>query len=318
MFFVAHPDLDKREVARALAMLDEADGAMTEATDLFPAEPHEGPCRICGEEKVLDAQEHVPPRGAFNKHRGREVDVVGSVGSDSLDEEPSGRVIQGGVRGYTICGECNNLTGARYGREYQEWARWGIAALRSTGMTPAEIDEVVGYPTVDVGFRDVYPGRFIRQVLSLMLSISGSPALGERYPDVRDLVLAGAPRALPEPLRIYFNLYADGRSRIAGGPNGHAWFSHEEDVWRRILKVSFPPLSTILLIEGPPDPSLGVDITLMTEMDVDARAGEVHFEGLLIGFGHKPFPGDFRTRGQLISQRDTADTDTDPDERIRT
>jgi hypothetical protein len=69
------------------------------------------------------------------------------------------------------------------------------------------------------------------------------------------------------------------------------------------------PLSTILLTDGPPDPYLGIDISQFTTIPVDAKSAEIRADGILIGFGHKPFPGDFRTKGQLLAQRDVDGTD---------
>lgn len=273
-----------------------------EGEEMLPASRRVGPCRICGVVAEL-TEEHIPPRGAFNKSRTQAYDIDDLIGNDDLDSPPTGLTVQGGMRGYVLCESCNNITGTNWGREYQEWARRGVATLVSTGKTPEELDVVDGYLYQKVSFLQVYPGRFIRQVISHMLTISCGPQLGERFPSLRDLALGGEPQPLPDPLRIYLNLYADNASRIAGGPSGQGAYSGDEDVWRWLLELSYAPLSTIMLIEGPPDPYLGVDITEFTTVPVDVVTDELQAE-LPIGFGHKPFPGDFRTKGQLLAGRD--------------
>lgn len=303
---VANPAADPAWLNAAVAGLPPA-ALAGGGPPLFPPAKHVGACRICGRVTEL-TEEHLPPRGAFNKQRHQEVPVDEVLGADDLDPEGGGRILQGGIRGYMLCGDCNGFTG-RWGREYQGWAGRAFRMIASTGKAPADIDETDGYPYIAAAFLNVYPGRFIRQVLSMMLSISGSPELGERYPQLRELVLGGPPRQLPDPLRVYLNLYAHHVSRIAGGRAGQGRFDADQGVWRWLLEVSFVPLSTILVINGPPDPELGLDITSFTECDPDVKSAEIDFEGLRIGFGHKPFPGDFRTKGQLLAQRDTADSD---------
>ena len=297
------------QIESVLAKVPAAAVSGSGETEMFPTKRHVGPCRICGTVTEL-TEEHIPPRGAFNKQRMEAFGLDELLGREDLEPPTNGQVSQGGIRGYVLCEPCNNLTGTRWGREYQEWAYRGAMAIQATGKTPSEIDEFDGYPYQGVGFRNVYPGRFVRQVISHMLSISAGPELGERFPDLRELALGGDPRELPDPLRIYLNLYAHNAARIAGGPTGQGTYSGTEDVWRWLLELSFAPLSTILLIDGPPDPYLGIDITDFTTIDVDAKSDEIRAEdGILIGFGHKPFPGDFRTKGQLLAQRDLAGSD---------
>jgi hypothetical protein len=204
-----------------------------------------------------------------------------------------------------LCRSCNNATG-RWGREYQEWARRAILLFNGLPTPVDELDASDGYPYVSVEFKQVYPARFVRQVIAMMLSVSGSAELGRRHPELVDLALGGPASPLPPPLRLYFNLYPDSTARIAGGPHGQGVYSHEAGAWRWMLEVSFAPLATILLLEGPPDAGLGVEISQLTEWKLDQRS-DLKFDDLLIGFGHKPFPGDYRSRGRLIADQDLED-----------
>lgn len=299
---VGPPNVDTEQVR---AMLDQLgmDAESDSAESLFPGGPRTGRCRVCGEKRDL-TEEHIPPRGAYNKQRVQSVAVEAVIGRDDLDVPDEGQVVQGGVRGHTLCEDCNNLTG-RWGREYQVWAGAFMHLLRSQPKLPPEVDEEPGFPAFpEVVLKDVYGGRFVRQVLSMMLTISGSADLGDRIPDLRQLVLGGPPRQLPDPLRLYFLLYGSGNGRFAGGPKGQAWSS--SSVLRRVMSIDFPPMAFLLLLEGTEITDLGVDISSLTEWDVD-RKSDLRFENLPLGFGNKPWPADYRTKGQMRADADEAE-----------
>lgn len=282
-------------------MLSEVGAPEEAGEELFPPGPRQGNCRICGTFADL-TEEHLPPRGAFNNRRGRDVPVEALLGREELDDPEEGRWVQGGIRGHVLCHACNNRTG-RFGREYQEWAGRAMYLLSRQPILPPEVDERAGWPSFpSVTFERVYPGRLVRQVLSMMLTISASPSLARRYPDLAELALGEAPRPLPEPLRLYFLLYGDYRGRIVGGPQGQIWFDGDGQVLRRVLSIDFPPLAFILSIAGPPIEDVGVDISVFSEYALDRRC-DVTFTDLQLGFGHKPWPCDYRTKGQLIADR---------------
>ncbi len=293
---VGPPNANPEEIQRLLGEVGIEASESDE--ELFPRGPRMARCRICGEERDL-TEEHIPPRGSYNKQRVRSVAIESVIGRQDLDVPDEGQVVQGGVSGFTLCGPCNNLTG-RWGREYQLWAGVFMHLLRSQPKLPPEVDEEPGFPAFsEVVLKDLYAGRFVRQVLSMMLTISGSADLGDRIPDLRELVLGGAPRPLPNPLRLYFLLYGSGNGRYAGGPRGQAWMS--SGVVRRVLSIDFPPMAFLMVLEGPEIDDLGVDISALTEWAVD-RQSDVQFENLPLGFGNKPWPADYRTKGQMRAE----------------
>ena len=150
---VAPPGVDESSVAE---MLETIGTQASTAGELFPNAAHEGPCRICGETRML-TEEHIPPRGAFNKERGRTVEVGALLNREELAMPDEGEVFQGGISGFTLCEECNNLTGTRWGREYQEWARRAAWLMRSQPQLPPEVDETPGYARFpSVTFKEVF------------------------------------------------------------------------------------------------------------------------------------------------------------------
>lgn len=64
-FIVANPNITV-EALRELLDTIAVDSETQDEADLFPRRPWEGPCRVCGRIGRL-AEEHLPPRGAFNK-----------------------------------------------------------------------------------------------------------------------------------------------------------------------------------------------------------------------------------------------------------
>lgn len=279
------------EIDAALGSIDDADGPM------LPTEKHIGPCRVCGSVEEL-TDEHVPPRGAFNKERSQELSLDDSLGRDDLTQPDGGAWSQGGISGYTLCKRCNN---PRWTREYQDWAMVVAAVISRAYQLNGDLDQIVGYPgAADVTFKGRYPGRFVRQVISMFLSISGGPELAETYPDLRALVMGDTPRELPSPLRLYFQAYAGPTSRFVGG-RGAIKANVETGEIQRLMAIDFPPMGFILLLEGPPLDQ-GLDISPFSMIDPDQKLDPTA-EFLAIGFGHKPFPADYRTKATMMAER---------------
>ena len=300
---VCHPSVDREELAGLLDQIEPEILASEDEGELLPRKTHTGPCRICGRVAEL-TREHIPPRSALNRDS-----VVFSEGDALFDEglltQPkSGRQIQGGLSAYVLCDSCNNFTGTKYVREYQEWVlrgAGGISDIHDQQLSLDQINASADQFPIDAVFRDVYPGRFVRQVISMMMSVSGGPELGQRFPDLRNLALGGIPRELPEPLRIYLDLFAGPGGRIAGGRSGH--FVGTAGVLRQVLEICYPPFALILLIGGTPDPNLGCDISFFTDIDLEHKT-EVEFSDLRIGFNNSNAPTDSRTLGQIEGNRE--------------
>jgi hypothetical protein len=134
------------EMEAALVSIDAA-GAM------LPSERWTGRCYVCGKTADL-TEEHIPPRSAFNKERTRKISLDDMLGRDELEVPDSGEVTQGGIRGFTLCDSCNNLTGVRWGREYHEWAKSLVMLIQAIYSKHGDLDGMMGFPTAtDVTFQ---------------------------------------------------------------------------------------------------------------------------------------------------------------------
>lgn len=155
-----------------------------------------GTCHICGYTSILSF-EHVPPKSAYNKKTFLQYNLEDKV--KGVDVQ--GRKIQGGVRVYTLCKSCNNNTGAWYASEYVDWAHIGHDVLESLKLlgSPGEIS---------ITFKEVYPLRFLKQVVVLFFSISSvGNALAKSDPKLSEFVLNKESTDLPEGFRFFMRLF---------------------------------------------------------------------------------------------------------------
>jgi hypothetical protein len=125
---------------------------------------HYGKCALCGNECELTF-EHIPPRAAFNSTPAKPVTGEGLLDDDRMPWDTTGlpyKNQQQGMGRYTLCQTCNNNTGSWYGEDYRVVARV-IHSILSEPMDPK-------YQAFCI--RDIYPLRFIKQVLSMFCSIN--------------------------------------------------------------------------------------------------------------------------------------------------
>lgn len=141
---------------------------------------HYGKCALCGRECNLTF-EHIPPRAAFNSAPAKPVSGNKILTNDDrMPWDITGLQYdnqQQGMGRYTLCAECNNNTGTWYGNSYIELAY--------------SVHDIISNPIPDknqgFGIKDIYPLRFIKQVLSMFCSINniGDP----RINPLREFVL---------------------------------------------------------------------------------------------------------------------------------
>lgn len=261
----------------------------------FPERREMADARICGADGPL-TRKHVPPRSAGNAGPGTEhtwEEWLGASKDELPRDIPGGRVIQGGIWGRTLCESCNNLVGARYVPEYKGWAARAVNVLRQL-PPPAELDRRESFTRATVEFKNVDPGAFVRAAVAAMCSVSAGWDIAGRHPGIRRIILDGAAEPLPKGLRLYLSLYWGPLARICG-PSLHV--DRETGAWEWITELAHPPLALLMVLDGSgQEPGL-LDIGQWTTRAPEKRA---NFEGDLdVSFGHVPYPGEYRTRGQI-------------------
>jgi hypothetical protein len=249
-------------------------------------------------------REHVPPAAVQETGAATEYTLEEWLARSQDDVLPGGTVQQGGVWTRGLCASCNNKTGSWYGNEYRGWVGRAIGILQ--GLPPLdELDAQDRIGHVEVRFVDVDPGAFVRQVLSLMCTVSGPWNLAGQHPEIRAMVLDHQPGALPEGMKLHLTLYCGPSSRIAG-PS--LLIDRQTRQWRWVLEVAYPPLATLLVLVGDAEPLPLLEISEFTSR---APGGRFDYQAVIdVGFGHTPLPGDYRPAGAL---RKEAGTSAPPD-----
>lgn len=297
---VVNPTDHYGEIQVPAAALDAAPPELAEGgRGLLPRGPMEGRCLLCGQEGPL-TREHIPPRAAGNRG------VVTGYGYDEWIESDgdlaalSGETQQGGIFGYTLCADCNSKTGSWYGPEYLGWAQRGASCLRQL-MPLRDRDNREEFTETKVLFENVSPGSFARQVLTIMCSLSGPWDIAGRHPEIQDIVLHKAQAPLPAGLAMGIGLYGTPQARLAG-PTLHIDRSSQR--WQWLIEIAFPPFVLAATLAG--------DQTLISLFDLGqftlgdpSEKGDLEMD-LPLCWAHTPYPGDYRSRGQLAqSLRDT-------------
>ena len=161
-----------------------------------------GKCRICGKERKLSF-EHVPPQKAYNQ----ETVIEYTLESWVKNQKVKGKQQQGGIGAYTLCEQCNPDTGSWYGNEYFKWTSVGFDVLNFLDENPNILSNK---NTIAVALKDVYPLRFLKQVVTCLFSVVGispSSTFADNNPDLVKFVLDRYQTNLPENYRFFLRLY---------------------------------------------------------------------------------------------------------------
>ena len=120
-----------------------------------------GKCRICGKIGPL-TYEHVPPRKTFNSnkafiHMGEEILKQDALGFPWELPKLKGKQLQRGIGGYTLCGKCNNDTGAYYGDAFVDFIRKGYRETHNK--------KYINNSWATITLDEIYPLRIIKQII---------------------------------------------------------------------------------------------------------------------------------------------------------
>lgn len=235
--------------------------------------------------------EHVPPRAAYNAERAEVFSFMDWVDRDQGGMD-KGRIQQRGSGYYALCGDCNNRTGRWYVRELAGWVHRGVAFLREY-EDPDVLDADPLPRGVTVGFDGVRPLLFLKEVVSMLLTINGSQ-FGEANADLREFVLDRSRQGLPERYRFYLTLLEGPNARYAGLTGKSNLSTHQSLL---VTELAYPPFAYSLVIGEPLKGLPTADISHYADMGADEQSDVVL--DLLVGFAHTPLPLDFRSQGAI-------------------
>lgn len=264
-------------------------------------------CRICLRSDVPLTYEHVPPRATGNDESLRVYGLDHWLSSDEERGLEGGRIEQRGAGDRVLCESCNNKTGSWFGNELALLAR---AAHNILGRAPLEeFDKSLDRMAADVAFKQTpgrpdlgpHPLRIAKQFVSMMLSTS-PPDLARLHPELPEFVLDRERIGLADRYQLYLALFAGPLARQTGIAHS---LHIESGAMTTLVEVAFPPLAYVMTIDSKPGPIEMLNITSFVDVGYDTRADiEAH---LLIGFGHTPYPADYRSRAMLDRDRDDSE-----------
>ena len=276
-------------------------GMFAKHEQFMPRRKTTGRCRICGENRPL-TREHIPPQSSGNRQATVSHSYETWLQSVDLELPDRGPVHQNGIWGYTLCADCNSLTGRRYGAHYSRWVALANGVLADL-PAPSQLDQLtqpLGW-NMELGSAEsggVCPGALVRQVLSCMCSLSGTWDLAGIHPEIRRIVLKDSLEKLPDNLGLGFGLYLGPRIRLVGPTLS---VSPEKGSWSWVVELAFPPFAFLLTLasnQNPPGRGL-----MMNDWSLRALDEKVRFEGLVeVGFGWTPNPGDYRSSAAIRAE----------------
>jgi hypothetical protein len=253
-----------------------------------------GQCRICGQRGALSF-EHVPPRSAFNRLRVEQFTIDHWLTGSGDKPSRRGRVRQRGTGDFVLCERCNNLTGRVYVPELVKLVRAGAVIL---AQLPADQDAAVEPMMAGIKLAGVRPLRLAKQIVAMTLAINGEE-FGQTNPALSAFVLDPDERGLPPGFELYLVLYRGPLARQSG-VSGR--LDVETGASHLLTEIARPPFAYVMSIDEPsPVIPLG-RITHFADFEPTAEAN-LDLE-LLVGFGHTPYPADYRTGAAMDRDRE--------------
>jgi hypothetical protein len=242
----------------------------------------EGHCWLCGEYRVLTL-EHTPPRSAFNDH-----DIL-LQSVDKLTDQVGHVIWQGEVvRGWTVrslCGECNNWTGAKYGTHYAELIK----------DVAEKVDKVADGDTIRVIVNR--PLSILKQVVMNYVSANGQHFV-KTHPWLRKFLRNSRNQDFPPDWYVY----AFAVKGTSGRKTGIGGFC---DLIRKricvVAEFTFWPLGTVLAFQPMDDYRLA-PIHQYAKYDYTESRAKLILD-LPVNPAASAYPVDFRSNEQIVKGR---------------
>lgn len=242
----------------------------------------EGKCWLCGEHRVLTL-EHIPPRSAFNDH----TILLQSV--DRLTEKVGHIIWQGEtVRGWTersLCAECNNTTGGKYGVHYVEFIK----------DVAEKIDKVADGDTLSAVVNR--PLSILKQVIQNFVTANGQHFV-TTHPWLKKFLRSSRNRDFPHDWYVYAFAVKGTGGRKSGVGGFYDLIKKRLCV---VAEFTFWPLGTVLAFQPMDDYRLAPIHQYAKYEYTDARAKLIL--DLPVNPAASAYPVDFRSKEQIIKGR---------------
>jgi len=252
-----------------------------------------GACHLCGQICLL-SEEHVPHKKAFNQEKTVSYGMIDWLERSRTGTFPrKGPIQQGGVRRYTLCKDCNNKTGHWYGDEYVKWSHAATGILQQHFSDYGSLDKDPDLNWATLIFKQVYPLRFLKAVTTLLFSVN-SPQFRLSHPDLATFVLDKDRMGPSDRYKFYLSLFLGPICRYIGAGGK---LDVNSGLMAYLTEFSYPPFSCLLTIDTPQFVQACGLISGFADLRYDQRA-DIEID-VLVGFGHTPYPGDYRPQAAI-------------------
>jgi hypothetical protein len=171
-----------------------------------------GKCRICAEKKQL-TQEHYIPRAAgggtkITLYNSDELFKSFQKDEDGNDYKLRGKIKQNGLAEYTLCKECNELSGVLYDKEFARFHN-GIHYVLGSSIKIPDGQTRDGYlenKVATMELADIKPLNIAKRVLVSFCSVE-HPGLTDRQPEIRKAILDKDYRPNTDGFALYMSLH---------------------------------------------------------------------------------------------------------------
>jgi hypothetical protein len=256
-------------------------------------------CRIC-RISPADSFEHVPPRKALNDQPTTTFTMEDWLAGEEGGLQ-GGRIEQKGAGARVLCQGCNNNTGSWYGSELVRAASAGARILNQIPLD--DLDNSLDPAWATVKFKQQpkigpHPLRLIKQIVSMLLATSPID-FSEKNPTLGEFVLDRKRTGLHDRYQLYLALFAGPNARTTGVSSRLDIGRGRSDV---IIEVAYPPFAYVMTVDSEPEAISTANITSFVDVGYDQMA-DIEI-GMLVGFGHTPFPADYRSKAMIAHERE--------------
>ncbi|MEA2482772.1 MAG: hypothetical protein QOC55_719 [Thermoleophilaceae bacterium] len=197
---------------------------------------------------------------------------------------------------YTLCDDCSQIAAELYMPEFRRWTRLA-QDLIARGAPADELDADPRPTWSSAEFAEVRPARFLKQVVTMLLAITPAGFLTSGHVDLGEYARNPRRVGLPPRYQFYLTLFRGPYARFVGHS---AQRNPETGQTEQLIELAYPPFSCVLSLAG----DAAIETTNITGFS-ELRSSDVCIIDLdlLNGFGHTPFPADFRTLAAVDRER---------------
>jgi hypothetical protein len=243
---------------------------------------YEGNCWLCGEFRQL-TKEHIPPHSAFNDHE-IFLQAIDERARDVSHVVWKGDVVNGWIV-RSLCAECNNEAGRKYGSHYVEFIK----------QIAEKVDKVQDGEAVSIVVNR--PLSVLKQVMQNFVSANGQH-FAKTHQWIRRFLRSSRNKDFPPDWYVYVYAITSKSGRKSGVSGFYDLIEKRICV---VAEFTFWPLGTVLAFQ-PMDNYRLAPIHHYASYDYTESKAGLHLH-LPVNPASSAYPVDFRTKQAIMKDR---------------